>query len=900
MQIKIFFTSFFLFIGILANLQGQKLDHVPGEILVRFKEGVNPKAWTLSTAQLRTQMASPEVKRCVSDHFKVWTLNFDWRTTNERTLLAAVRQDPQVVAAQFNHFIELRSKTPNDPRYGEQWYLNNTGQRTGFVPGLDLGMEEAWELSTGGVTPQGDTIVVCVIDNGLDLGHEDFEDNVWVNHNEIPDNGLDDDNNGYIDDYRGWHVARGNDNVDDQNWHGTLTAGIIGAKGNNGIGVTGINWDVKLMIVVGGFGQAVESRIIEAYEYCLVQRKLYNETDGERGAFVVASNSSWGVARSFPDEYPLWCAVYDSLGQEGVLNIGATDNKNVNVDSIGDMPTSCESEFLISVTNVGGDGKKIVEAGYGLKSIDLGAYGDQITVTGDGNTYTEDGGTSFAAPMVTGAVALLYAANCPTLSALYQENPQNAALLVKDALLRSVDLDPSLDGLTVTGGRLNIKNALDLLLGECGDCPPLLQIGPQNLTDTQADITWLGNELVERVDFRWRQTGESDWQELINTSSPIQFDNLLACTSYEYQLRTFCASDTVEYDRIFAFTTDGCCDAPEDLSPAFIGQTSMLFNWEPILAARSYTLRYRALGTTDWTERFSPVDSRSIQELTPCTTYEFQLQSECTDETSPFSNSLMLTTLGCGACIDEDYCTPSDLSNTNSESEWIAGVSLNTLVNNSETGQGYSDFTGLESPELVLGDTFRMVLTPGFSGFGFDEYFKVWIDFDQDGFFSSRDVVYDTENVGNAVVDTTIIVPEDAIIGKTRMRVIMKFNTEPSSCVSSTSDFFGEVEDYCVTIRASVVNKNRNILEQNTQMTLFPNPTNENFFVKLRSNEVLQAGQVEALDLQGRVVWRQVQNRLPKGKIQFEIPSQDWLPGVYFIRLRNQEGSLVRKLIKTQ
>lgn len=899
MQTKLYFLFFFLLIGSLTKLPAQLLDHVPGEILVRFQDNVNPNTWKLSTTLLRAQMASPEVDRCVSEHFKVWTLNFDWRTTNERTLLEAIRQDPQVVAAQFNHFIELRSKTPNDPRYGDQWYLKNTGQRSGFVPGLDLGMEDAWEITTGGVTPQGDTIVVCVIDNGLDLEHEDFGDNLWVNHNEIPNNGLDDDNNGYVDDRRGWHVARSNDNIDDQNWHGTITAGIIGAKGNNGIGVTGLNWDVKLMIVVGGFGQAVESRIIEAYEYCLVQRKLYNETDGEKGAFVVASNSSWGVARSFPDEYPLWCAVYDSLGQAGVLNIGATDNKNVDVDAIGDMPTSCESDFLISVTNVGGDGMKITEAGYGATSIDLGAYGDQITMTGDGNTYTEDGGTSFAAPMVTGAVALMYAADCPTLSALYQENPQNAALLVKDALLRSVDLEPSLAGLTLTGGRLNIRNALELIIGECGDCPPLLQVGPQNLTDTQADITWLGNELIQQVDFRWRQLGDTEWQEITNASSPIPFDNLLACTSYEFQLRTFCAEDTVEYDRIFAFTTDGCCDAPEDLNPAFIGQTSMLFNWEPILAANGYNLRYRPVDAMDeWTVRNSTVDSRGIQQLTPCTTYEFQVQSECTGEDSPYSDPLILTTMGCGACIDIDYCTPSDLTPSNSESEWIAGVSFHTMINNSENGQGYSDFTNVESPILGQGNSYQMILTPGFSGFGFDEYFKVWIDYDQDGFFSSRDVVYDTENVGNAVVDTMITVPEDAMLGKTRMRVIMKFNVEPSSCVSTSSDFFGEVEDYCITISSAVGVENT--LAQNTQMTLFPNPTKERFFVKLRSNETLQAGYIEALDLQGKVIWRKVQPKLPKGKIQMEIPSQDWSPGVYFIRLSNQEGTLVKKLIKTQ
>jgi len=106
------------------------------------------------------------------------------------------------------------------------------------------------------------------------------------------------------------------------------------------------------------------------------------------------------------------------------------------------------------------------------------------------------------------------------------------------------------------------------------------------------------------------------------------------------------------------------------------------------------------------------------------------------------------------------------------------------------------------------------------------------------------------------------------------------------------------VEDYCVQIDTPTNTKN--ILAEKAQMTLFPNPTQESFFIKLRSNEFLEAGQIEAVNLQGKVIWSQTQSRLPKGKIQLEVPSQNWLPGVYFIRFRNQEGAIVKKMIKSR
>jgi len=552
---------------------------------------------------------------------------------------------------------------------------------------------------------------------------------------------------------------------------------------------------------------------------------------------------------------------------------------------------------LISVTNVAGNGEKVVDAGFGATSIDLGAFGDQIFMTGDGNTYTEDGGTSFAAPMVSGAVGLLYASSCPTLSAIYKNSPADAALLVKDLLLRSVVPEPTLANITLTGGRLNIHQALQLLEDECGDCPPLLQVGAKNLTDTYADISWITNDLINRVDFRFRQLGETNWQEVTSAISPISYDDLLACTSYEYQFRVYCSEDTLAYeDQIYSFTTDGCCDAPEGLQTNFIGNISMLLDWEPVLAADDYTLRYREEGAQAWINRFSPRDDRSIQNLESCTTYEFQVRSNCLNENSPYSSSVLLTTLGCGACIDLDYCTPNEVDASRSDSEWIANILLNDFTNTSE-GNGYNDYSDLASTTLRIGDTIRLVLTPGYSGFAFEEYFKVWIDYDQDGFFSSRDVVFDAPELTTESIDTNIIIPADALEGKTRMRVIMKFNGEPASCVGDAVNFFGEVEDYCVTIAAPGHTSTANRLKQNTRLHLFPNPASNQVQLQVYTRENIDRHQLEVLDIQGKVIWQEQRPFLPKGINRLQIVTSNWSPGMYFVRLQSKEGAIVRKLI---
>jgi subtilisin family serine protease len=360
-----------------------------------------------------------------------------------------------VVYTQPNHPMTLRSANkPNDPRYTELWSLKN-GQK----PNADIHAEDAWTLGTGGKDRAGRDIVVAVIDGGIDYTHEDLVDNHWVNTKEIAGNGIDDDGNGYVDDVNGWDSTSNSGNVNTGASHGTHVSGIVGAKGDNGKDGVGINWNVKIMTVsVGGFSSA---DVLKAYGYALANKKLWLQTNGAKGANVVATNSSFGYdyAKCDTGEYPAWNDMYNQLGQAGILSAAATINSSVDVDVEGDVPTGCGSDYLVTVTNTTKDDVKYSSAGYGKTQIDLGAPGTDILSTVPGNGMRTMTGTSMASPHVAGSIGFLYSVASNDFLELVDKDPAKAALEVKRVLLGTTDALPSLQGVTVSGGRLNLAHA---------------------------------------------------------------------------------------------------------------------------------------------------------------------------------------------------------------------------------------------------------------------------------------------------------------------------------------------------------------------------------------------------------------------------------------------------------
>ncbi len=421
----------------------------PGELLIQLADDADPQRILAALRQGDGPFTTLYLKKTVAASWHIYLLGFEENSSDADALWSLALHTPGIRTAQWNYLVADRV-IPNDERWTQQ---------------VDMSLiqaAKAWDASTGGLTPHGDTIVVAVLEKGALLDHPDLIDNMWYNWREKPDNGIDDDNNGYIDDFRGYDVRFDGDGPGNLGTHGTSVNGIIGARGNNGIGVAGVNWQVKMMNF-SNVGDDAE--IVSAYEYAVKMRRRYNQSNGQEGAFVVATNASFGRDNAKAVDHPLWCAAYDSLGAVGIINAGATANGNVDVETEGDMPSQCKSEYLIVVNNVNSaSGNKAGATGFGSVSVDLGAPGDGTFTTanaGENPTYAGFTGTSAATPHVSGAIGLLYSLDCEQLAGDALTAPVNCARRVRDVILNSVVPVPSLQNITTTGGRLDLGNALD-------------------------------------------------------------------------------------------------------------------------------------------------------------------------------------------------------------------------------------------------------------------------------------------------------------------------------------------------------------------------------------------------------------------------------------------------------
>ena len=390
----------------------------------------------------------------------------------ELTQLSA-RED--VALVQPNYTYESTALSTSDPLAAEQWALNNDGTfqleeqenrypvfdnpfeipsapwqwiapwwmwsaggtsagsiQVQAVPGIDTGAEEAWSLYDGGSRD----VVVALVDTGIDYTHEDLAGRIWINQDEIPGNGIDDDGNGYIDDVYGWNFYSGTNDVyaGTEDTHGTHGAGTIAANAGNGVGIAGIvqSDHVKVMAVKalgGSDGSGTTASIIQAIQYA--------EANGAQ-----ICNLSLGSSQNDP-------ALYRTMASSDMLFVVAAGNDGTDLETSPSYPASYDLDNVISVANIRYDGELDPTSSYGAASVDLAAPGSYILSTTPGGTYSYMTGTSMAAPMVSAAAAMVYSAF------------PNATLAdVKDILLASVQKLDSLTGLTAAGGMLDLGAAM--------------------------------------------------------------------------------------------------------------------------------------------------------------------------------------------------------------------------------------------------------------------------------------------------------------------------------------------------------------------------------------------------------------------------------------------------------
>nr|WP_255785204.1 S8 family serine peptidase [Membranihabitans maritimus] len=319
-------------------------------------------------------------------------------------------------------------------------------------------MFQAWDQTTGSVLTSYHQPVIGILEPGLDISQTDFEDIFYTNPGEIPNNSIDDDQNGYIDDVMGWNFNDENGiHPIDPSSHGDGVIGVAAARGNNGIGITGINWQAKVL-PVSLTNRATNAITIEAYEYFYQMRKRYNETDGEEGAFIVTTNSSFGEDGLFESDVPVYCEMFNKMGSVGILSVGATTNNETNVDNFGDIPSDCSSEQLIIVTSI--DNMDDIQGGFGSINVDIAAPGaDILTMASNGN-FIMDSGTSFATPQVAGLISLAYTLPLDSLQSAITRSPNFLLNAVKSCILETAVSASDLGQRTLSGGYLNANACL--------------------------------------------------------------------------------------------------------------------------------------------------------------------------------------------------------------------------------------------------------------------------------------------------------------------------------------------------------------------------------------------------------------------------------------------------------
>lgn len=332
------------------------------------------------------------------------------------------------------------SATPNDGYWNVLWGLHGSND-------VDMDAPAAWNLSTG-----SDEVVVVVTDTGVDYTHPDLRDNMWINPGETAANGIDDDGNGYIDDIHGINAITNSGNPMDDNGHGTHCAGTIGGRGNNGIGVAGVNWRVKIMATkfLSSSGSGSFFNGIKSIDYATMMKN--------RGVNVIVSNNSWGGQGLYQ---PVREAI-ERARNAGIVFVAAAGNNATNNDTTPFSPAAEGVANIISVAALNSDGTMAYFSNFGAASVHVGAPGVSIASTYPGDRYVYLSGTSMASPHVAGAVALL---------ASYNSTLDWSAL--RSTILNTGRPLGALAGKSTTGKMVNLYSALSSVVNVPQPTPTL-------------------------------------------------------------------------------------------------------------------------------------------------------------------------------------------------------------------------------------------------------------------------------------------------------------------------------------------------------------------------------------------------------------------------------------------
>ncbi|MCM0606642.1 MAG: S8 family serine peptidase [Xanthomonadaceae bacterium] len=421
----------------MAKLHAHAAESVPGEVIVQFKPqaraSLNLNHYISKMNRDVSLKIAPRlsVKREPAD-IEIFTVSDATQTSK---VIEALKSQREIKYAEPNYIYHTTRDPglPTDVDLGLQWSIRNTGQKDSAgqqgIPDNDIGVLKVWRQGWTG----NRRVVVAIIDTGVDYNHPDLAANIYRNPLEIPGNGIDDDSNGYIDDVRGWDFQNNDNDPMDDNNHGTHCAGVIGAQGNNSLGIAGINHQVSILPIkfLGTNGGTLEGAI-KSIQYATLMK-------------VNIMSNSWGGG----GESKIMQEAIEKARDQGILFVAAAGNASANNDSESFYPANYSVSNVLSVAAIDNRDELASFSNYGKTKVHVGAPGVKIYSSVIDGKYQSYSGTSMACPHVAGIAALMR-------SRKVYENAEE----IKDRIMRTVVRIPSLRKKVASNGRVNAFNAV--------------------------------------------------------------------------------------------------------------------------------------------------------------------------------------------------------------------------------------------------------------------------------------------------------------------------------------------------------------------------------------------------------------------------------------------------------